>query len=299
MAVIRVRGLRKEYGPTVALDGIDLDVPEGGVFGFVGPNGAGKTTTIRCLLGLVRPTAGTCSVLGAEVPRRYHQVQRRVGSLIETHALFPGFSGRRNLSHLARLYRLPAARVDVALEQVGLTPRADDEVRTYSLGMRQRLGIAAALLKDPELLVLDEPANGLDPEGIADVRRLLRRLGDEGRTVFLSSHQLAEVQQTCDRVAVIARGRCVAAGDLDAVLAAGRRGGMTVRITDASRAREVLASAGIAAEIAGRDLLIADVEDGSLVAKALADASLYPSELRGRAATLEDAYLELIQGDGA
>ena len=205
----RVDGRRR----TTALDGLDLEVPDGGgVFGFVGPNGAGKTTTIRCLLGLVRPTSGRCGVLGAEVPTELHRVQHRIGSAIEGQALFPTFSARRNLEHLARLRRIPRRRVDELLELVGLATRADDLVRTYSLGMRQRLGIAAALLPDPELLVLDEPANGLDPAGIVEMRGLLRRLGEEGRTVFLSSHQLNEVEQICDHVAVIVQGRCVASG---------------------------------------------------------------------------------------
>jgi ABC-type Na+ transport system ATPase subunit NatA len=181
-SVISIEGLRKVYrrvrGPaTVAVDGLDLSVPAAGVFGFLGPNGAGKTTTIRTLLGLARPSAGHCRVFGFDTQREFHRVQRRVGTMIETQALFPGFSARRNLSLLADTARIPESAVDQALERVALVDRADDRLATYSLGMRQRLGLAAALLKDPELLVLDEPANGLDPAGIRDVRRLLRRLG--------------------------------------------------------------------------------------------------------------------------
>ncbi|MGZ8628595.1 MAG: ABC transporter ATP-binding protein [Actinomycetota bacterium] len=217
MDVIEVRGLRKEYrrlrrGRTVALDGLDLAVPEGGVFGFLGPNGAGKTTTIRCLLGLVRPSAGRCRLLGAQSPRGLPGVVGRVGSIVETPTFYPRSTGRRNLELLGRVARIGRSRVAEVLEQVGLADRADDQVKTYSLGMKQRLGIGAALLKDPEMLLLDEPANGLDPAGIVEVRELLRRLGAEGRTVFVSSHILSEIQQTADRVAILSRGRSVAAG---------------------------------------------------------------------------------------
>ena len=167
------------------------------------------TTTIRNLLGLTRPSPGHCRVFGVDTQREFHRVQRRVGTMIETQALFLGFSVRRNLSLLAGTEGIPGSAVDEALERVGLADRADHRLATYSLGMKQRLGLAAALLKDPELLVLDEPANGLDPAGIRDVRHLLRRLGDEGRTVFVSSHLLGEVQQMCDHVVVLSRGRCV------------------------------------------------------------------------------------------
>src|SRR6266516_4230854 len=235
MSVIETHGLRKAYsrlrgGRTVALDGLDLSVPEGGVFGFLGPNGAGKTTTIRCLLGLVRPTSGDCRLMGADSQRDLHSVIGRVGSIVETPALFPRFSGRRNLRLLARLDGIGRKRVDEALERVGLAARANHPVKTYSLGMKQRLGIAAALLKDPALLILDEPANGLDPAGIKEVRDLIRSLGDEGRMVFLSSHLLAEVQTVCDRVAILSRGRCIASGAVSEVLARGHPAGLLVRL---------------------------------------------------------------------
>ena len=220
MGVIEVRALRKEYRrvrgeATLAVAGLELDVPEGGVFGFLGPNGSGKTTTIRCLLGLISPTAGTTKLLGASSRTELAAVIRRVGSIVETPMMFPGFSGRRNLELLGRLHRIGRRRVDEVLDQVGLGTRAGDRVKTYSLGMKQRLGLAAALLKDPEVLILDEPANGLDPAGLKEVRDLLRRLGDDGRTVFLSSHLLGEVQQICDRVAILSRGRCIASGRVE------------------------------------------------------------------------------------
>src|SRR5918999_5708439 len=223
MAVIEVEGLRKEYrrlrgGRTLAIAGLDLSVPEGGVFGFLGPNGAGKTTTIRCLLGLVAATSGRMRVLDEEVPRRLTSVIGRVGSIVETPTLFPRFSGRRNLQILGTMHGAGPRAVAGVLATVGLAERADDRVRTYSLGMRQRLGIAAALLKDPELVILDEPANGLDPAGIKEVRELVGLLGREGRTVFLSSHILSEVAQVCDQVAILSRGRCVAGGSVAEVL---------------------------------------------------------------------------------
>jgi ABC-2 type transport system ATP-binding protein len=302
MGIIEVRGLRKEYRQgrrrsVAALAGVDLDVPEGGVFGFLGPNGAGKTTTIRCLLNLVRPTAGRCTVLGVDPQVHFDRIQRRVGSLIETQALFPSFSGRRNLAHLSRLYRIGAHRVDAVLDRVGLAERADDLLATYSLGMRQRLGIAAALLKDPELLLLDEPANGLDPEGIVDMRHLLRRLGAEGRTVFVSSHQLGEVQQMCDQVAVLAHGRCVAAGPVDGVLASVGNTGVVARVDDPPLGLAALRAEGIDAWIDDDGLLRAALPSGDapMVARALARHDLYPHELRPGGATLEEAFLELTR----
>src|SRR5438093_5185677 len=243
MAVIEVEGLVKEYRSlrgrrTVAVDRLDLSVPEGGVFGFLGPNGAGKTTTIRCLLGLVHPTRGACRLLGVDTGSDLSRVIRRVGTIVETPALYPRFSGRRNLELLGRLHGIGPKAVGDVLERVGLAERADHLVRTYSSGMRQRLGIGAALLKDPELLILDEPANGLDPAGIKEMRDLLRRLGDEGRTVFVSSHILSEVQHTADQVAILARGRAVAMGPVGDVLSAGRSKGVLVRMDDIPRGME-------------------------------------------------------------
>ena len=298
-AVIEVEGLRKEYRRfrkprTVALDGFDLEVPEGGVFGFLGPNGAGKTTTIRCLLGLVAASSGRARVLGGDVPRALPDVIRRVGSIVEAPALYPRFTGRRNLEILARIDGIERRAVDAALDRVGLSGRAGDLVRTYSLGMKQRLGIAAALLKDPALLILDEPANGLDPAGIVEVRDLLRSLGAEGRTVFVSSHLLTEVQQVADRVAIIARGRLVATGSVQDVLASARRAGMIVRVPDPEAGRAALARADIEATVDG-DLIRAAVPpvDGERVARALAAGGLFPSLLQPDESTLEQAFLDL------
>jgi ABC-2 type transport system ATP-binding protein len=298
MDVIEVTGLRKSYrhpgrGTRTAVDGLDLSVPEGGVFGFLGPNGAGKTTTIRCLLGLVALTAGTCRLLGADVGE-LQRVAGRVGSMVETPALFPTMSGRRNLELLGRLHGIGPRRVSEVLERVGLAARADDLVKRYSLGMRQRLGLAAALLKDPEVLILDEPANGLDPAGIKEVRDLLRGLGGEGRTVFVSSHLLPEVRQVCDRVAILARGRCVAAGPVAEVLTNGHGAGLLVRLEDPQRGGAVLAAAGIRAAPDGDVLRVAlPPGEAATVTRALAGEGLYLTELRPDEADLEAVFLEL------
>ena len=303
-AVIEVEGLRKEYrrlrgGTTMALDGLDLEVPEGGVFGFLGPNGAGKTTTIRCLLGLVAPGAGHFIMLGADIPRDLPEVIRRVGSIVETPALFPRFSGRRNLELLARIDGIGRTAVDDVLGRVGLCDRADDLVKTYSLGMKQRLGIGAALLKDPELLILDEPANGLDPAGIEEVRELLRRFGAEGRTVFVSSHILSEVQQTADRVAILARGRCVREGAVADVLASQGGEGLIVRLRDLEAGRFALDDAGIASSISGDALRVnVATTEAERVSRTLAERGLYVTELRPEEVDLETVFLELTRDQG-
>jgi ABC-2 type transport system ATP-binding protein len=305
MGVIEVDGLRKEFRQgrhrtLVAVDGLDLDVPAGGVFGFLGPNGSGKTTTIRCLLGLARPTAGTCRVLGADA-RDFASVQRRVGTLIEGQALFGGFSGRRNLELLALTGGIPRRAIDGVLERVGLVDRAADLVSTYSLGMRQRLGLAAALLKEPEVLILDEPSNGLDPAGIRDIRLLLRAFADEGRSVFVSSHVLGEVQLLCDHVAVLSRGRCVRAGTVDAVLASVGTVGVVVRLDDAADGLVALQGAGLDATADGDTIRVALApRDAAKVAEILARHGIWHRELRPGGTSLEEAFLTLTsEGDHA
>ena len=212
---VQTRGLTKRYAGRLAVDRVDLDVPRGCAFGFVGPNGAGKTTVVRMLLGLTRATAGTMTVLGHEVPARRAAALSRVGAIVEEPRFLPFLSGRENLEVVAAA-REPAAhrRVPAVLARVGLADRADERVSRYSLGMRQRLGIARCLLADPHLLLLDEPTNGLDPAGIIELRDLIGELVDEGRTVVVSSHLLVEVERVCDRVAIIDRGRILAAGPL-------------------------------------------------------------------------------------
>jgi ABC-2 type transport system ATP-binding protein len=304
MAVIEVEGLRKEYrrlrgGRTVAVDGLDLSVPVGGVFGFLGPNGAGKTTTIRCLLGLVRPSAGRLSLLGADVLHALPSVIGRVGSIVEAPAMFPRFSGRRNLEILARIHGEGDAAIDTSLARVGLTDRAKDPVRTYSLGMKQRLAIAATLLRDPSLLILDEPANGLDPAGIVEVRELIRSLGAEGRTIFVSSHILSEIQQTADHVAIVAKGRLITSGPVDDVLATGGATGLIVRLGDLDAGQRALEAAGLAVVRAG-DVLRVDTppDRAETVSRALAEAGLYLTELRPDQVDLETVFLELTKDQG-
>jgi ABC-2 type transport system ATP-binding protein len=218
MAIISTNKLTRRYGEIVAVDQLSLDLPPGGVIGLVGPNGAGKSTLIRMLLGLVRPSGGHASVLGEPIsrPARYAS---RVGALVESPAFVPGLSARSNLASLARLRGLADARVDAVLDTAGLIGRDREPVSRFSLGMKQRLGIALALLPDPELLVLDEPTNGLDPAGIVEIRGLLQDLGRNGRTILVSSHLLAEIQAACDHLVVIRSGRLLFAGPMSDILA--------------------------------------------------------------------------------
>ena len=297
--IIEIEGLRKEYRrlrgkTTTAVAGLDLAVPEGGVFGFLGPNGSGKTTTIRCLLGLVRPTAGRATILGQATPHHLGTVMPRIGAIVETPALFPTMTGRENLRLLGAIDRIPATRVETMLERVGLAERGDDKVRRYSLGMKQRLGLAAALLKDPALLVLDEPANGLDPAGIREIRELLRSLGAEGRTVFVSSHLLSEIEHTCDSVAIIDRGKLVLEGRVDDVLTAAAAPSVLVGLADLDSGTRVLQAAGLDVEPAGALLRVRiPPSEAAGVTKLLADRGLYVTELRADAITLEELFLDM------
>jgi ABC-2 type transport system ATP-binding protein len=307
-AALEAVGLTKHYrgrrGPIKAVDGLDLEVPEGGVFGFLGANGAGKTTTIRAAVGLLRANRGTMRVLGAVVPDELPRVIDRIGALVEQPSFFPGFSGRRNLTLLARSRRIPLSRVEDALVTVGLHERAESRFMTYSLGMKQRLGVAAVLLKDPELLILDEPANGLDPQGILEMRTLLRQLAGQGKTVFVSSHILSEIQQTCDRVAIVAHGRAVASGTV-AELLQGTVSRYRVAVpggeAEHAAAASALAAAGFSGTNDERGRLVVEVtpDRAHEVTRALSAASIYLSELSPIERTLEEAFLELTHEDGA
>ena len=301
MAVIDVEGLSKTYRrlrkpPQRAVDRLDLSVEEGGVFGFLGPNGSGKTTTIRLLLGLVHADAGRMRVLGHPVPEGLPQVIDAIGALVETPLFFPTFSGRRNLQLLARVADRPDSRVDAVLEQVGLRDRAGDRVKGYSLGMRQRLGIAAALLKEPRLLILDEPSNGLDPAGIRETRELIRHLGQSGVTVFLSSHLLGEVEQVCDKVAILAKGQLITTGAVRDVLATRQAGVFRVRVAERAAALTVLQAGGFAVEPTEDHLVVREVTDAAQVSEALARQGHYVSELSPVSASLETVFLELTGG---
>ncbi len=301
--IIEIEGLRKEYrrrkGRTVAIDGLDLEVPEGGVFGFLGPIGSGKTSTIRCVLGLAAATKGSVRLFGRPVPEGLAESIRHVGAIVESPALLPTMSGRDNLRMLGAIDRIGPSRVDAVLEQVGLAERGGDPVGKYSLGMRQRLALGAALLKDPALLILDEPANGLDPAGIRSVRELLRRLGEEGRTVFVSSHQLSEIQQTCDRVAILNRGHCVTHGTVADVIAASGSAAMLVAVDDPAGALTVLHRAGIGAE-RGRDHLRVSVasHDAERISRTLGEHGYWVRELRPVERSLEELFLEMTDDRG-
>lgn len=294
---IEITDLHKQYGTINAVDHISLKVHEGEVYGFLGPNGAGKTTTLRMLLGLIQPTSGHISLMGL-APGTPESLAH-IGAMIETPSFYPFLSGRENLHLLATYSGTPESRIDQVLAQVDLASRGNDPFRAYSLGMKQRLGVAAALLKNPPLLMLDEPTNGLDPAGMADMRDLIRDLGRAGHTVLLSSHLMHEVEQVCDRVGVIARGRIVAEGRVDDL-----RGRTTVVIrTDSpERATQVLLPlvgqanlhldrGAFRIETTGsRPIAIATLN------RALVEAGIAVHELRTDRRSLEDVFLTLTGG---
>ena len=302
MAVV-TRGLTKRYGDRVAVQGLDLNVPRGQVYGFLGPNGSGKTTTLRMLVGLIRPNAGHIEVLGQPYSWRDRRRMFRIGALIETPAFYPYLSGRDNLRVFAATGAPTAAsRVGEVLEAVGLTDRAADKVRTYSLGMRQRLGIAVALVSDPDLLLLDEPANGLDPAGIVAMRELLRYLTDRGKSVLVSSHILPEVQQLADIVGIIDRGRLVREGPLAELLAGGAQVRMLVRPDEVPRALDVLTGLGVPVEPAPADgpqagwiTVRAPSDLASRCNQMLAEKGIYASAIDATS-DLESVFLSLTAG---
>jgi ABC-2 type transport system ATP-binding protein len=287
------KGLRGKS--TVAVESLDLDVPRGGVFGFLGPNGAGKTTTIRCLLGLVTPTEGSVRLLDQDIPYGLRDVMNHVGALVESPKFFPGFSGRLNLELLAASDNIADSEIARVVDEVGLADRADDRFGAYSLGMKQRLAVAGAILKSPDLLVLDEPANGLDPAGIKDMRELIRRYGDSGGTVLVSSHQLAEIQLICDSVAIISRGKLITSGRVSDVMA-NHGGRLIVTIGNPQESAETLADAGFVARPGEEpDTVVVDAgEDvAANVTRVLALDGRYLRGLRVEAASLESVFLDL------
>jgi ABC-2 type transport system ATP-binding protein len=299
-SVLEIEGLRKTYrtrrGPRQALDGFDMVVEAGQVHGFLGPNGSGKTTTLRTLLGLIRPGGGRMRVLGREVPASLSEVVGQVGAIVESPQFFPHFSARDTLSLLADAGNVPQRRVGEVLELVGLRDRAKDRVKTYSLGMKQRLAVASALLKQPRLLILDEPANGLDPGGIREMRDLMRALAASGMTVVLSSHILSEVQQICDSVTIISLGRRVTAGPVAEVLAQHSSGALRVRleaVSDLPAAAEALTKAGAQVTSHPDHLLVDGVDKPALVTRTLAEHALYLTELAPVTVDLESVFLEL------
>jgi ABC-type multidrug transport system ATPase subunit len=298
--LVETTDLTKRYGPRAAVDHVGLRVRRGEVYGFLGPNGAGKTTTLRMLLGLVRPTSGTVRVLGA--PPGDRAALARIGMLVESPAFYPYLSGRDNLRVVARYGGVPAGRVDQTLETVGLSARASDRVAAYSLGMQQRLGLAAALLKDAELLILDEPTNGLDPAGVAEMRLLLRRLGRGGRTVLLSSHLLGEVQQVCDRIGVLSGGRLLREGTVAELRGHGALLVTAQPLEQAHLVAQRLLGPDRVAVQDGALRLQAEPDQAALVNRELVTAGVAVSALGWAERTLEDVFLELTNqptsGDG-
>ncbi|CAA9415141.1 MAG: Efflux ABC transporter, ATP-binding protein [uncultured Rubrobacteraceae bacterium] len=295
--LVETRDLTKRYGTRiVAVDRVSLTVRRGEVYGFLGPNGAGKTTTMRMLLGLIRPTSGAASVLG-RAPGHPESLAR-VGALVEAPALYPYLSGLDNLRVIARYAGVPEGRIAAALEKVGLTDRSRDRFATYSLGMKQRLGIAAALLKDPELLILDEPTNGLDPAGMVDIRDLIRSLGSGERTVLLSSHMLGEVEQICDRVGVISRGRLIAESTVEELRGKGALLVVAKPLEHArQRAEQLLGAERV--EVHDRTLrLDADPATAGQINRELVGAGIEVAELRPMERTLEEAFLAMTDQKG-
>ena len=294
--VLRTNNLTKQYGKRIAVKNLNLEVRRGEIMGFLGPNGAGKTTTIRMALGLIAPTAGSAEILGQEVATHGSRILPRVGALVETPALYLYMSGRNNLRAVASvLGGVPASRIDAVLDLVGLRARQRDRVRTYSLGMKQRLGVAIALLQDPDLLILDEPANGLDPAGIVEMRDLMHRLTAEGKTVFISSHLLTEVQQICTRVSIINLGELVKVSTIEDLIS-----GHGEFVVTLERAQEALAL--VKAQPWGKDARL-DAR-GALVTTApgkrgrdlnlfLVDAGFAPETIAQSTQDLEQVFLEL------
>jgi ABC-2 type transport system ATP-binding protein len=288
-AAVVTEGLTKRYGSRAAVDGLSLTVHRGEVFGFLGPNGAGKTTTLRMLTGLVRPTSGSAEVLG----RPAGESVAGIGALIEGPGFYPYLSGRDNLRVLARYAGAPAGRILQVLGTVDLLDRADDRYGAYSLGMKQRLGVAAALLKEPELVVLDEPTNGLDPAGITDMRALLRTLAAEGCTVVLSSHLLAEVEQVCDRVAVVSHGRLVVQSTVEDLVGLGRLVIEATPLADAAAIVTRLVGAERVSKVDGKLHVQTGQESAGGINRALVRADIDVTGLRQEARTLEEVFLQM------
>ncbi len=294
MAVIATRSLTRRFGDITALDRLTVELPRGGVIGLVGPNGSGKSTLIRTLLGLIRPTSGEADVLGHPISQPKHYASS-VGTMIESPAFIGGLSARANLTSLAHLHGTPMARVDEVLGQVGLLGRDREPVRRFSLGMKQRLGIAVALLTDPDLLILDEPTNGLDPAGIVEIRELLRRLAQDGRTVVVSSHLLSELEAICTYLVVIRFGELMFAGPITDLL--GRTGAHVdfapERPEDAGRLADALRAAGWQVQPVDIGLRATGAGRAADVNRAAAAAGITLARLQEAQDSLEDLFLEM------
>lgn len=293
--VLRTVGLTKRYGRLTALVDLDLEVPRGQVYGFLGPNGAGKTTTISLILGLIAPSGGHAEMFGLDTRTHLSEALRRTGAILEGPSFYPHLSGRDNLRVWGALSgSIGGRRLDEVLELVGLQARGRDKVRTYSLGMKQRLGLAAALLHDPDLLVLDEPTNGLDPAGMREFRQLIKELGQMGKTVFVSSHLLNEVELMCDHVGIVKGGRLLTQGSVATLL--GRGQALEMQVTDPEKAVQVLESLDWVEGVKRQDdRLVVDApsERAAELSRALAEHQIYLSVLRPRDSSLEEFFLEV------
>jgi ABC-2 type transport system ATP-binding protein len=298
--ILRTTGLAKRFGKLEAVKDLSMELRRGEVFGFLGPNGAGKSTTVGMILGLVRPTAGSIELFGRELAANQWAALRRVGAMIEEPAFYSYLSGWDNLEVLARaIGDIPRSRITEVLERVNLSDRAGDRCGHYSMGMKQRLGIASTLLRDPELIILDEPASGLDPAGTKEVRDLIPKLADENRAVFLCSHLLHEVEQVCDRVAIIKQGVLLASAPIQELL---RRGtAFRIRIDDPARAAHILNGLPWiqSAEVAEDHLIVnAPQDSASAINRALAEHEIFASELVSQGLSLESVFLELTGREG-
>ncbi len=299
-AVIDTHGLSKRFGGVLAVDQVSFTVEPGQVFGFLGPNGSGKTTTIGMLMGIIRPTAGSFRLFGAGAPRELLAARARVGATLETPNFHPHLSGRDNLGIAAAIKGVGAARIEECLEIVGLRDRGKHRFRTYSLGMKQRLALAATMLNDPELVVLDEPANGLDPQGMKEVRDIIRILADRGKTIFLSSHLLWEVERMCTHVAIVRKGRIMASGTVAEVVASETAALLRADDTDALVAALEDYDGAISVRATGDGVLVGLASDDlAALNRHLAGLGIHLSHLARQRRSLEDAFMELTRDDGA
>ena len=293
--IIETQGLTKRYGQVLAVDDLSLQVPRGQVFGLLGPNGSGKTTTMGMLLGLLKPTSGSVRLFGMDIEGASWEALRQVGAIVEAPTLYPHLSGRANLRYFQGISRRGGSDdINRLLDMVGLASRADDKFRTYSLGMKQRLGLAYALLGDPELLILDEPTNGMDPAGITEVRGLIRQLKEDGHTVLLSSHLLHEVEEVCDSIAILSRGRLITHGRVQDLLAG--RGTVRIRTTDDAKAAQIIALLPWVSGVLSQDdglVVTAPPERSSEVAAALSAEGVHIREMTELQESLEDYFLEV------
>jgi ABC-2 type transport system ATP-binding protein len=291
-SVVETDGLTKKFGERTAVDHVELRIPAGSAFGYLGPNGAGKTTLIRMLLGLTKATSGSMRLLGHPIPAERDQALARVGAIVEEPRFHTYLTGRENLRIVAAAREPEAhARIDGALARVGLTNRADERVKAYSLGMRQRLGVARALLADPELLILDEPMNGLDPAGMEEFRFMIRAFVEEGRTVVLSSHLLDEVEKTCDAIAIVDQGKVIVQGSIDELTGVSTT--VLIGTSDDARAQSLLAGYQVEPVADGLRIHISDNATAAAVNRKLIEAGIDVHRLEPERVSLERRFLEI------